>query len=178
MEAKVEDIAEIYRQLNLKPIIIKVLGSIYIRDATIQDLDKIYEIESKCFEKEHYSKNVLLYLLMNGSSIGLVAEVKGKIVGFIIGIIEHNFLGRNKVGHIYTIDVLPEYRRRGVASKLLEEFERRLKFKRVKECYLEVSVENRIARKLYKKFGYVEIKRLKNYYANHVDGLLMEKVII
>jgi ribosomal-protein-alanine N-acetyltransferase len=147
--------------------------SLTIEDASIKQLNQLYEIEMKCFEKEAFKKQHIASLLTNYNSISLVAKINGKIVGFIIGMIhlERNFL----VGHILTLDVLPQYRRRGVAKSLLQEIEKIFREKGVKSCRLEVREDNIAALRLYRKLGYKEVARLKDYYGN-ANGIYLKKI--
>jgi ribosomal-protein-alanine N-acetyltransferase len=133
-----------------------------IEDANIRLIVELYEIEKKCFEEEGFSKQQICYLLEDYNAVSLVARVGKEIVGFIIGRVD---LIRNQpVGHIMTIDVAPEYRRQGIAQKLMLETEAIFKTKGAKECRLEVRESNTEALKLYTKLGYEKISLLEHYY--------------
>lgn len=148
--------------------------SVAIEDASIRYVDKLYRIETECFEEEAFTKQQIAYLLTDYNSIGLVAKVKSEIVGFIIGKIH---VERNSLtGHILTIDVSPIHHRKGIAHRLLQEIERILIEKNVKSCYLEVREDNIAALNLYQKSGYKKIGRLKNYYEN-VHGIYLRKTL-
>jgi ribosomal-protein-alanine N-acetyltransferase len=149
--------------------------SITIRRANIEDLDALWEIEKECFTVEAFTKEQIEYLLEAPTGVSLVAQINHEIVGFIISLI----YPRNKirVGHIYTIDVLTRHRRKGVASRFLDELERILIDKGVKACYLEVRLDNVAARRLYKKHGYVEMERLRNHYGMGAHGIRLRKLL-
>jgi ribosomal-protein-alanine N-acetyltransferase len=102
-----------------------------------------------------------------------VARINGENAGFITGLIEQH--GKSRIGHIYTIDVAPKYRRIGVGLRLLEEIERDFTEAGVKTCFLEVRFNNLAARKLYQKHGYKELGKLENYYARGVHGIRLKK---
>ena len=82
---------------------------------------------------------------------------------------------RGKVGHIVTLDILPEARRLGLASRLMTECEH--------DCdaggftvYLETPVTNEPALELYHKLGYKIVRTLPQYYSSHsLDAFLMVK---
>jgi len=145
-----------------------------IEDASIRYLDRLYEIEMECFGKEAFTKQQIAYLLTDYSSIGLVAKVDDKIIGFIIGRIHVE--RKSVIGHILTIDVSPKHRRKGVAQGLLQEIERIFREKGVEVCYLEAREDNIAALNLYQKSGYRKIGRLKNYYRN-AHGIYLKKVL-
>lgn len=143
-----------------------------MEDASIQHLDTLYKIETMCFKSEAFTKQQILNLLMAYNCISLVAKVNGEIVGFIIGAIyaEKNL----QIGHILTLDVSPNYQRKGVAQKLLQEIEKIFKEKNVKTCQLEVREDNIAALRLYEKLGYKKVAVLKGYYGD-AHGIRLKK---
>jgi len=145
-----------------------------IEDASIRHLDKLYEIEMECFQKEAFTRLQIAYLLIDYNSISLIAKMNEKIVGFIIGRIHVE--RKSAIGHILTIDVSPAHRRKGVAQRLLEEIERIFSERGAKVCYLETREDNIAALSLYQKFGYKKIGRLKNYYGN-AHGIYFRKAL-
>lgn len=147
--------------------------SISIRQATVNDLEKLYEIERECFTVEAFTKEQIMFLLQGSNSVSLTAQTNGEIAGFIIGIIEH--IRGVKTGHICTIDVSVKHRRRGVGEKLLKEIEEIFARKGVKIFYLEVRQNNVAALELYKKQGYAEIEKLDSYYFRGVHGVRLQK---
>lgn len=145
-----------------------------VEKASIEHLDKLYEIEIKCFETEAFTKQQLAYLLTDTNSVGLVSWVEHEIVGFAVG--KMCVDEKSATGHILTVDVSPEYRRKGLGLRLLQEIERIFKEKGVELCCLEAQEDNVAALKLYQKSGYKEIVRLKNYYGK-ADGIRFRKVL-
>jgi [ribosomal protein S18]-alanine N-acetyltransferase len=136
--------------------------SIIVENATVQMLDRLFEIEKQSFKKEAFSKLQLEHVLEDSAGISLVARLDGELAGFIMGRLE---LGRGGLaGHVMTIDVLPIFRRRGVAMRLMLEVESRFRVSRAQESRLEVRQGNAAARGLYRKLGYVEVVVLRGYY--------------
>ncbi|MBS7615124.1 ribosomal protein S18-alanine N-acetyltransferase [Candidatus Bathyarchaeota archaeon] len=146
-----------------------------IRRATFEDLNSLVEIEAECFTDEAFTKNQLEYCLKSSDFVSLVALVDEKIVGFIIGSIE--ILGNETAGHVYTLDIMKEYRKKGFGGKLLDSFESILVEKGVRTVYLEVRVDNIPARRLYSKHGYRPFKTLKDYYEPKVDAVMLRKFL-
>jgi len=144
-----------------------------IKQATIEDLEKLYNIEKECFTFEAFSKGQIASLLKASNSVSLVAEENNEILGFIIGLIYNE--QEEKIGHIFTIDVAIKHRRKGVGLKLLKELEKIFIKKGAKACYLEVRVDNSAARQLYHKQGYKEIEELKNFYRKGIHGIRLKK---
>lgn len=146
---------------------------IIVLHADLKDLETLYKIEKECFSNEAFSKQQIAYFLKTSNAVSLVAQVDGKTAGFITGLIEQH--GKSRIAHIYTVDVVPKYRRIGVGLKLLEEIEKDFTEKGAEACFLEVRFNNLAARKLYQKHGYIEIGKLNNYYARGIHGIRLEK---
>lgn len=134
---------------------------------TAELIPSIAEIERLCFSQP-WSENALHEELFNETAcfIAAVTDV-GETVGYA-GL--HCVLDE---GYIDNIAVRPEYRRQGVAGELLEAF---LRFGRAKLAFLtlEVRASNEPAIALYRKYGFREVGRRKNYYTAPVeDAILM-----
>jgi ribosomal-protein-alanine N-acetyltransferase len=147
--------------------------SIIVRNASLKDLERLYKIERECFAHEAFSKEQITYFLKAPNAINLIAQINGETAGFITGLIEQH--GNLTIGHIYTIDVAPKYRRMGVGLKLLKEIEKDFIKKGAEACFLEVRINNLAARKLYQKQGYTELEKLSNYYAKGIHGIRLKK---
>ncbi|MDI6904275.1 MAG: ribosomal protein S18-alanine N-acetyltransferase [Candidatus Bathyarchaeia archaeon] len=150
------------------------MAKVTVEEASIKHLDRLYEIEMECFEKEAFTRQQIAYLLTDYDSVSLIARVDGEIVGFIIGKIYVS--EKSAIGHILTIDVSPKHRRRGIGLKLLWNIERVFRCKGVKVCCLEVREDNVAALSLYQKFGYKKAGRLESYYGN-AHGVYLKKVL-
>lgn len=146
--------------------------SITIQRATIRDLETLYQIERECFTIEAFSKQQIAYLLENPNAVSLVAQINSEIAGFIIGLTQR--IDKMITGYVYTLDVAVKYRRKGVGLRLLDELERIFVKRGAKICYLEARVGNVAARELYRKHGYLEVKKLKKYYRG-MHGIRLEK---
>ena len=144
-----------------------------IRKASEKDLDILYEIELECFGGDAFIKPQLAYCLTSPGFLTLVALVEEQPVGFITGFVES--LNQELVGHIYTLDVKPDYRRKGVGARLLNAFEYTLTQRGAKTFWLEVSVKNIPGRNLYLKAGYRLHERLKDYYEPGKDAVRLKK---
>ncbi len=148
---------------------------IRIETANIRLLDKLYQIEEQCFEEEAFSKRQIAYLLTDYNTISLIAKTNSDIAGFIIAQIEIE--NETVYGHIITVNVPPSYRRKGVATRLLQEIEAMLKQKSIPEIRLEVREDNNTAIKLYQKLNYQKIGKLERYYGNK-HGLYLKKSLL
>jgi ribosomal protein S18 acetylase RimI-like enzyme len=92
------------------------------------------------------------------------------MVGFVIGLIEPDH-----TGHVTTVGVAPEHRRRSLAKRLMSQVEEGFRRRSVRLVRLEVRAVNSPAQKLYLNLGYTITQKLPKYYSNGGDGLLMVK---
>ncbi len=91
---------------------------------------------------------------------------------------ENRGLYRRRAGHIITIDVLPETRRSGIGSSLLQAAEDRLRQAGAIVVELETAVDNAAAIQFYKRKEYFVEKTVRGYYSNQLDALVMRKDLV
>lgn len=90
------------------------------------------------------------------------------MVGFVLG----DYRSDEDTGWIASLAVHPDYRNRGIGTKLLAQCERELKVPRVR---LSVRISNDSAIHLYKHHGYRVVGNWPKYYKGDEDALVMEK---
>ncbi|MEJ5292042.1 MAG: ribosomal protein S18-alanine N-acetyltransferase [Candidatus Methanosuratincola sp.] len=138
-----------------------------IRDARTEDLDSIYQIELSSFPDPYPRGLLKAFFFIPGSIV--VAVSRGEVVGYAIGIIREDDLG-----HIVSIAVAENIRRRGVGKLLLMELIARLSRSGVKRIVLEVRKSNIEAKRLYHKFGFKKKKEITGYYKDGETAEVME----
>jgi ribosomal-protein-alanine N-acetyltransferase len=158
-------------------VINRQIGDYIIRRCDLSDLIPVMEINLKTLP-EHYSDYFYESLLAEMPEAFLVAENHGKIVGYIMCKTEYGFsnfkkLGFVKKGHVVSVAVLEEYRKKGLGSAIVEEAIKGVKERRCDELYLEVRCSNNDAVRLYEKLGFFIKQRLKAYYRDGEDAFLM-----
>ena len=141
-----------------------------IRPLTISQLDECWRLDQRCFvDGEAYSRETFEYLLTAPESVSYRAVTPGGImVGFVIGLVEPDH-----TGHVTTVGVAPEHRRRHLAKRLMLQVEEGFKRRNVRLVRLEVRSLNTAAQRVYENLGYAVTQRLPKYYSNGGDGLLM-----
>ena len=87
-----------------------------IRPLTLPQLDECWRLDQRCFiDGEAYSRETFEYLLTSTESVSYRAVTPdGMMVGFIVGIVEPD-----ATGHVTTLGVAPEHRRRQIAQRML-----------------------------------------------------------
>jgi ribosomal-protein-alanine N-acetyltransferase len=143
-----------------------------VRPLTVTQLDECWRLDQRCFvDGEAYSRDTFEYLLTAPESVSYRAVTQGgAMAGFIIGLVEPDH-----TGHVTTVGVAPEHRRRRLAHRLMEKVEDGFRRRDVRIVRLEVRSINTGAQQLYRNLGYTITQRLPRYYSNGGDGLLMIK---
>lgn len=139
-----------------------------IREFRRQDINRVLEIEQTSF-KDPYPVNILMDIYNLGAGF-LVAQQDNIIEGYIIFWIRFE-----NEGHIISIAVDQNYRRKDVGSMLVETALKIFKRYNITQIKLEVRVSNTGAIEFYKDMGFAEKEVLKNYYEDLEDAVLMER---
>ena len=131
----------------------------------------MHELDRRCFEPGiAFTRAQIAAFLELESLEGVVAESKGRLVGFAIG-----YLRRPGLGGILTLDVESEQRRRGVGRALFAELLARLERAGAPEVRLEVDVRNTGAQAFYRSFGFRRLGRIPDYYGEGRDAFEMAR---
>jgi len=143
----------------------------------IGDLRRVIYINTLCLP-ENYSEYFYVDLHEKFPNTFIVAIIEEDIVGYIMCRMETGFseLGKwniTKKGHVVSIAVLPEYRKRGIGTSLMLQAMKEMRNYGMKECYLEVRVSNQTAKNLYRKIGFKEVKTIQGYYRDREAANVM-----
>ncbi len=130
-----------------------------IRAMVRSDLDRIVEIDIKVLEKPRPGYwEMKIELIEKRSQISaLVAELDGKIVGFVIGGASRWEYGvPENIGWIDTIGIDPDYQRKGVAKILFTEMTNSLKKEGVDTITTFVKRRDWLLLKFFNSLGFQE----------------------
>lgn len=153
-----------------------------VRPARLEDLDRLFEIDTACFPPGiAYPREYLQHLLSSATSVARVAQTSIQtstqttlqILGF--SVLELRKSSLKVVGELVTIDVLPEAQRMGVGQLLHAAMERAVRQRGGHKIRLQVSVENEAAIRFYEQQGYRTRGRIPKYYLHSIDAWWMEK---
>jgi ribosomal-protein-alanine N-acetyltransferase len=143
------------------------------------DLQGVMQINRVCLP-ENYTDFFFMDLHQRFPEAFIVAEENGQIAGYImcrieVGLSNYGFGGLIRKGHVVSIAVLPQYRRKGVAHLLIRRALDGMQFYKAKQCFLEVRVTNDAAITLYKKLGFEITRTINGYYSDGEDAYVMTK---
>jgi ribosomal-protein-alanine N-acetyltransferase len=141
-----------------------------IHEAEKRDLQIISELEKDLFFEEKWSYFQILKEFKNEISKIWVLKEKEKIIGYLI------FREIKPEIEVFKIGVKKEYQRKGLGTKLMQKLIEFAKEKNISKIFLEVKASNLSAYNFYKKLGFKETYRRKNYYYNE-EAIIMVKEI-
>jgi len=149
------------------------MDNILIRPAQRSDLDRLCQLERSCFDGDRLSRRNFSHMLRSEHAELIVAE-QGELLGGYALVLYRS--GTN-LARLYSIAVTPQWRGRGVSSRLLEATEQQARSRDSAFMRLEVSVLNQSAIRLYERSGYHRFGRISAYYEDGSDAWRMEKTI-
>jgi len=141
-----------------------------IREFKRPDIKRVLEIEMESF-KDPYPASILIDIYNLGAGF-LVAQQDNIVVGYIIFWIRYE-----DEGHIISIAVDKNYRRKGIGAELVNYAIEIFKKCNVREIKLEVRIGNGEARKFYTKMSFKEKKIFEKYYEDGEDAVIMKRTM-
>jgi ribosomal-protein-alanine N-acetyltransferase len=146
---------------------VNTMHRLIIRKMGEDDIPAVLEIEQTSFSTP-WSREFFLNEIYKKNTVCNVAVSGGSVIGYLCAdALQHK-------SHILNLAVHPDFRRRGVAARLLHEAREELKKNGCAFMYLKVRVSNTGAQKFYERFGFKTESIRKKYYGNpDEDALLM-----
>ena len=134
-----------------------VLDRLKIRSMVEKDLEAVAEIDQKVLGEKRfdYWRRKIKFHEEDSEVRGLVAEIEGRIVGFILGEISgREFRVPETIAWIDTIGVDPAYQKKGVASTLLSQVIQNFRQRGITRLYTLVNWSSWDLLHFYKKAGF------------------------
>ncbi len=129
--------------------------------------DQMYKVHTECFEEEPMTEGLFREEVEGDSRVYFVALDGEKVVGYA---------GAWNTGTDYSIisvAIAHDYRKNGIAVRLLNRLVMDAKKKEIYSVSLEVSEKNIPAINLYKKLGFITTNVRKSYYKNNTAAYIM-----
>ncbi len=147
----------------------------------MSDLERVTHINRVCLP-ENYSDYFFVDLYRRFPETFIVAEEDGEVVGYIMcrietGLSGFGLRGLMKKGHIVSVAVLPQYRRKGTGEALVAKAIENMQQYNAKQCFLEVRLTNTPAVDLYKKLGFQVTRTIRSYYSDGEDAYMMARTL-
>jgi len=150
-----------------------------LRKFVPDDLQSVMQINRVCLP-ENYSDFFFMDLHQRFPETFIVAEENSVIGGYTmcrieVGLSNYGFGGLIRKGHVVSIAVLPQFRRKGIAQAVITKALEGMQYYKAKQCFLEVRVTNDAAISLYKKLGFEVTRTINGYYSDGEDAYVMAK---
>lgn len=154
------------------------LDKIVLREYRPGDLEGMFRLDERCFAVEfRFDRRAMRWFVERRGAVSVVADGEdGEIAGFVIVQVERVAAGRR--GYVVTLDVAVEWRRRGLAAKLMAEVERRAWTAGAGWMELEVFAGNAGAIFFYERMGYSRVGERCGFYGEGLDGLVYRKGLV
>lgn len=131
------------------------------------DLYRVLQLANDALD-EDYDGGLFLHFARLYPEGFLVAEAGNEIVGFVLGTIQRAYEAR-----ILALAVEEDYRRRGIGTRLTEQFVENFRGYGVKRITLEVRMSNEAAIEMYRDLGFEPRGILEAYYGDDEDAYVM-----
>jgi ribosomal-protein-alanine N-acetyltransferase len=148
-----------------------LIEQIRVRRMNADDLPVIMTIETSSYTVP-WSESTFRGLLRRADADLVVAELDGVPIGYACSwfVIDQGELGN--------VAVAEAWRNRGIGARLVETVLERALERGAREMFLEVRPSNAAAQRLYERFGFREVGRRRNYYAEPPeDALVMRRAV-
>ena len=143
-----------------------------LRVATHNDLDALYQVELECFREHRFRKDHLDWILANDKALTLVEETdEGRILGALMLLFE------GTACRVLSVAVVPEARRGGLGTKMMQATEDAARERGSSVVRLEVSTQNLGAVEFYRGLGYRTDGVLYGYYSWGEDAYSMTRYV-
>jgi ribosomal-protein-alanine N-acetyltransferase len=142
--------------------------NLVVRRMTVEDVAAAHEIDVLSFTLPWPERSFRFEVTDNPAARCWVAELNGRVVGMLVlwMIVDE--------AHIASLATHPEFRRQGIAKRLLVEALDNAYAEGARTAFLEVRASNEAAQKMYQKFGFEEVGHRERYYKdNNEDAILM-----
>lgn len=130
------------------------------------DATAIAYLEGEIFPDAWGERDIISTISTEGAMC-YTASKDGRLVAYILGRVIA------PEGEIYRIAVAPEYRRRGIAYRLLDYTVKTERGRGLEVLFLEVREGNMPAIALYEEYGFKRAGLRKNYYKNPVENAII-----
>lgn len=145
-----------------------------IRKAVASDLVELDELEKLCFTSDLLSRRSFKNLIDSKSARLYVATIDKVITAYILLL----FKKGSSLARLYSLAVHPDYRKEGLAGKLMDFIEEAVQTKGAAYIRLEVSVHNAGAIRLYENKGYHKYSEKEDYYEDGSTALIYQKKVV
>jgi ribosomal-protein-alanine N-acetyltransferase len=146
------------------------MDEVTLREYRPGDWERMYALDVQCFAPEfQFSRGAMRSFAEAPGALTVLAESANELRGFCLVQIERH------VGYVVTLDVAAPWRRRGLARRMMEDLEARVRAAGGLGMALHVFTGNAGAMRFYESMGYGRAGRSEGFYGRGLDALLYRK---
>jgi ribosomal-protein-alanine N-acetyltransferase len=146
------------------------MSEVNLREYRTGDWEAMYALDVICFEPPfRFSRRAMRRFAEADNAVTVLAEVEEKLAGFCVAHLEE------QVAYVVTVDVQPEWRRRGLAARLMTETEVRARSLGAQSMALHVFTGNSGAIRFYERLAYEQIGMAEGFYGQNLNALVYVK---
>jgi ribosomal-protein-alanine N-acetyltransferase len=146
------------------------MNEVTLRDYRAADADAMHALDVLCFEPAfQFSRRVMRGFAEAKGAVTVLAEAGPELVGFCVVQMEE------QLGYVVTLDVAASWRRQGLAGRLMEEVESRVRTAGGLGMVLHVYKGNPGAMRFYESMGYGRAGIVQSFYGRGLDALVYRK---
>lgn len=124
-----------------------------VKLATTDDLENLFAL-NVLFENETTKERMLASIQENDQQVTCIAFIGDVAVGYCTGFIVKSLCYSEDRADVEALFVREEYRKRGIASMLMNQFEKEIVRRGVNHFHLTIHRKNAAALRLYRSLGY------------------------
>jgi ribosomal-protein-alanine N-acetyltransferase len=148
------------------------VDEVTLREYRPGDWQAMHALDLVCFEPVfQFSRGAMRGFAEAPGAIVVLAEATAELAGFCVVSMEQ------QTGYVVTLDVAPPRRRRGLARRLMEDVEAKVRAAGGVGMTLHVSTANTAAMQFYESIGYGRVGMAEGFYSRGLDALVYRKRI-
>jgi ribosomal-protein-alanine N-acetyltransferase len=146
------------------------MSEVTLREYRTGDWEAMYALDLICFETPfRFSRQTMRKSAEAPEAIAVLAEVEGRLAGFCVAHIDE------RVAYVVTLDVAPEWRRMGLAARLMAAAEARARSRGAQSMALHVFTGNTGAIRFYETLSYEQVGVAERFYGRQLDAFVYVK---
>lgn len=142
-----------------------------LRQATLDDIDALVELENRCFVSDKLSRRRFHYMLTKANAVIIVDAEDNRLRGYVLLL----FSRGTSMARLYSIAVDSALKGKGIGSGLVKAAEDAAIAHDCVSMRLEVRKDNAESLTLFRRHGYRQFEVALDYYEDHMDALRLEK---
>jgi ribosomal-protein-alanine N-acetyltransferase len=167
-ERKLQAVLSSFSSIQYDAVAAQPYLSYEIRTVEASDAFDVSAVEKASFN-DPYPSEVLIDLMNRHQDHFFVASFHSKVVGYAVA------SANGMRGHIVSVAVDPNHRRRHIGTALLSTLTAKLAKEGIEQIHLEVREGNAGAIAFYQRMGYRPSSEIRHYYADGEDALVLTR---